>query len=66
VVGYCVCLRGCEVYVFKSLLAVLGAVAGGVKKPPKGVLDWVAQPKPGQDPERAEVCICLSLQFACV
>lgn len=29
--------------------------AGSGKKPPKGVLNWVAQPTPGQDPERAEV-----------
>ena len=25
------------------------------KKPPKGILNWVAQPTPGQEPERAEV-----------
>jgi hypothetical protein len=25
------------------------------KKPPKGVIHWVAQPKPGQDPEPMEV-----------
>ncbi len=25
------------------------------KKPPKGILNWVAQPKPGQEPARAEV-----------
>jgi hypothetical protein len=30
-------------------------VAGGSRKPPKGVLNWVGQPAPGQDPERAEV-----------
>ncbi|WIA16884.1 hypothetical protein OEZ85_013812 [Tetradesmus obliquus] len=35
--------------------ADLSFVAGGGKKPPKGVLNWVAQPAPGQDPERAEV-----------
>ncbi|KAF6264766.1 tRNA synthetases class I, catalytic domain-containing protein [Scenedesmus sp. NREL 46B-D3] len=35
--------------------ADLGFVAGGGKKPPKGVLNWVAQPAPGRDPERAEV-----------
>lgn len=27
------------------------------KKPPKGVLNWVAQPKPGQDPPKAEARI---------
>lgn len=35
--------------------ADLEFVAGGGKKPPKGVLNWVAQPAPGQDPEQAEV-----------
>ena len=25
------------------------------KKPPKGILNWVAQPKPGQEPIKAEV-----------
>eukprot|EP00878_Enallax_costatus_P027531 GHUV01029655.1.p1 GENE.GHUV01029655.1~~GHUV01029655.1.p1 ORF type:complete len:535 (+),score=80.18 GHUV01029655.1:1463-3067(+) len=35
--------------------ADLDFIAGGGKKPPKGVLNWVAQPAPGQDPERAEV-----------
>jgi glutaminyl-tRNA synthetase len=38
--------------------ADLSFVAGGGKKPPKGVLNWVAQPQPGQDPERAEVRGC--------
>ena len=32
----------------------LDHVASG-KKPPKGVLNWVAQPKPGQEPPTAEV-----------
>eukprot|EP00879_Flechtneria_rotunda_P016202 GHRR01016947.1.p1 GENE.GHRR01016947.1~~GHRR01016947.1.p1 ORF type:complete len:386 (+),score=110.34 GHRR01016947.1:993-2150(+) len=35
--------------------ADLGFKAGGGKKPPKGVLNWVGQPAPGQEPERAEV-----------
>jgi hypothetical protein len=34
--------------------ADLGYAAAG-KKPPKGVLNWVAAPAPGQEPERAEV-----------
>jgi hypothetical protein len=29
--------------------------AQGGRKPPKGVLNWVAQPQPGQEPEQAEV-----------
>lgn len=48
--------------------------AGSGKKPPKGVLNWVAQPAPGQDPERAEVralkctflpLLCASQQLVC-
>ena len=27
------------------------------QKPPKGVLNWVAQPSPGQDPQLMEVCV---------
>lgn len=29
--------------------------AGSGRKPPKGVLNWVAQPAPGVEPEAAEV-----------
>lgn len=27
------------------------------KKPPKGILNWVSQSRPGQEPARAEVCV---------
>lgn len=41
------------------------------RKPPKGVLNWVGQPQPGQDPEQAEVCcgvcvcVCVSRRTVC-
>jgi hypothetical protein len=31
--------------------------AAGGRKPPKGVLNWVGQPAPGQEPEEAEVSV---------
>jgi hypothetical protein len=31
------------------------------KKPPKGILNWVAQPQPGQDPPTAEVSVSFFL-----
>lgn len=34
--------------------ADLGYATSG-RKPPKGVLNWVGQPAPGQEPEQAEV-----------
>jgi hypothetical protein len=58
---HCVCTFLLRFQSLASNLKLAGCArccGGGGKKPPQGVLNWVAQPKPGQDPERAELCIC--------
>jgi hypothetical protein len=57
VTGYSTAADGsvCEV----QAEADLDFAAGG-RKPPKGVLNWVGQPAPGQEPEEAEVRFSLA------